>query len=155
VSCDPPPQAVLGEDVLLRTDTWCFSGSCWVVFCLSRCLRGHMMLGKSISVTQQTVNDALALVRPAGLHWSSLTMLWHWSALLPFLSFFVISQREKHQRTSGGVLAASCRFGGLVPIGRASQSLLDRAAAVDSRLVLCYWTILLTTKIGVAPRNYF
>ena len=50
------------EDVLLRTDTWCFSGSCLVkghaVFCWSGYLRGYRMLRKRI--TQQTVDVALA-----------------------------------------------------------------------------------------------
>ena len=44
------------EDVLLRTDVWCFSGSCLVkghaMFCWSRCLRGCVMFGKSINLTQ-------------------------------------------------------------------------------------------------------
>jgi hypothetical protein len=39
------------------------------------------MFGKSISRTQQTVNDALALVRFAMLCWSLLMMFLHWYAL--------------------------------------------------------------------------
>jgi hypothetical protein len=56
-----------------------FSGSCLVkghgMFCWSRCLQGHMMFGKGISGTQQTVDSILALVCIAGLHWASLTSL--------------------------------------------------------------------------------
>jgi thiosulfate reductase cytochrome b subunit len=33
-----------------------------VVFCWSGCLRGHLMLGKGISITQQTVHNTVALV---------------------------------------------------------------------------------------------
>ena len=36
---------------------WCSSGNCLV--------KGHMMFGKSISITQQAVGDTLALVRLA------------------------------------------------------------------------------------------
>jgi hypothetical protein len=56
------------EDVLLRTDMWCFS----------RSLREHLMFGKGISLTQHTVDDSVALVRLAtfaGLCWALLTML--------------------------------------------------------------------------------
>jgi hypothetical protein len=42
------------EDVLLRTDAWYLSGSCLV--------RGNVMFGKRISITQQTVDGALPLV---------------------------------------------------------------------------------------------
>jgi hypothetical protein len=62
-------------DVLLRTDMWCFSGSCLMkehaVFCWSGHLRGHMMLEKNINITQCTVDNTLALVYLAafiGLH---------------------------------------------------------------------------------------
>ena len=63
-----------------------------LMFCWSRPLRGHMMLGKSVSTTQQTVDDALVLVRFAGLHWappcwSLLTTLWHWFILNSLLIF--------------------------------------------------------------------
>jgi hypothetical protein len=64
------------EDVLLRADTWYFSGSCLgkghMVFCWSRCLRGHVMFRKSISITQQAVDGPLALVCLAGLHLAGL-----------------------------------------------------------------------------------
>jgi hypothetical protein len=72
-------EAVLWEDVLLRTDTWCFWQSSLVkghaIFCWSGCLRGHVMFGKSISVTQQTVDNALAGI--GSPCWSSLTVSWH------------------------------------------------------------------------------
>ena len=61
VSCDVFLETVLWEDVLLRADTWRFSGSCLgkghVMFNWSECLRGHVMFGKSISITQQIVNN--------------------------------------------------------------------------------------------------
>ena len=63
------------EDILLRTDTWYFSKSCLVeghvMLCWRRCLRGHTMFGKSRNITQQTVDDALALVCVVTLCWSS------------------------------------------------------------------------------------
>jgi hypothetical protein len=50
------PEADIWEDVLLRTVTWRFCGSCLekghVMFCQSRCLRGHVMFGKGININQ-------------------------------------------------------------------------------------------------------
>jgi hypothetical protein len=44
-----------------------------VMFCWIRCLRGLVMFGKGISITQQTMDDTLALVCLAGfLNWASL-----------------------------------------------------------------------------------
>jgi hypothetical protein len=47
----------VGEDVLLRTGMWCFPGSCLeighVMLCYSGCLRGHVVFGKDINITQQ------------------------------------------------------------------------------------------------------
>ena len=53
-------------------DIWCLSGHCLVkkghvMFCWSRSLRGHVIFGKNISITQQTVDNALALVSLAFL----------------------------------------------------------------------------------------
>jgi hypothetical protein len=79
------------ENVLLRTDTWCFSGSCLMrghaMFCWCGHLRGHVMFGKSISITQQTVDNPLALVHLAtfffaGLHWALLTLVLDDNALV-------------------------------------------------------------------------
>ena len=57
---------------------WCFSGSCLVkehvVFCWSGCLRRHRTFGNSVSTTQQTADDALALVHLA--FFSDLCLLW-------------------------------------------------------------------------------
>lgn len=39
------------------------------LFCWGRHMRGRMIFGKSLSRTQQTVNDALSLVCPAKLCW--------------------------------------------------------------------------------------
>ncbi|EDL06919.1 RIKEN cDNA 3110040N11, isoform CRA_a [Mus musculus] len=61
--------------------------------------------------------------------------------------------RETHQRTSAGILAAARGFHSLIPVGGALQFLLDQVTATD--LVFCQWTRLLTTKIGIAPKNYF
>ena len=87
---------------------------------------------------------------------------------LPFFEGHHLSwlHREKcHQRTSGGILAASCRFCGLRPIGRASRFLLDQTA--DSRTVFvngssyCCWflwtelLIILTMKTGITPTALF
>lgn len=47
-------------------------------------------------------------------------------------------QRETHHRTSHGIPAGSCRFHGLMPMVRASPSLLDWATATD--LCLVFWT---------------
>lgn len=58
---------------------WCVSGSCLVKghvpFCWSRRLRGHVVFGKSISMTHQTDSGW-----HPGIGWASLTSmtLWHW-----------------------------------------------------------------------------
>lgn len=44
--------------VLLRIDIWCFTKSC-LLFCKSGCLRGHMMFGNNINITQKIVDDAM------------------------------------------------------------------------------------------------
>jgi hypothetical protein len=52
----------------------------------------------------------------------------------PCYSLLIIvmtSKGEMHQRTSGGVLAASCCFHGLRPIGRALKFLCDQSAVAD------------------------
>lgn len=65
-------EADMWEDALQRIDIWCFSGRCLekkghVMFYWSRSLRGHMIFGKNLSITQQTVDNALALVSLAFL----------------------------------------------------------------------------------------
>jgi hypothetical protein len=65
----------------------CFSVCCLVkghvMFCWSRCLRSHVTLEKSVSITQQTVDDALVLAPLTSHCWSSLgsahagLCLWH------------------------------------------------------------------------------
>ena len=65
-------EADMWEDALQRIDIWCLSGRCLVkkghvMFCWSRSLRGHMIFGKNLSITQQTVDNALALVSLAFL----------------------------------------------------------------------------------------
>lgn len=63
-------EADMGEDVLLKADMVFF----WnlvkehVMFCWSR----HVMFGKGICITQQTVDYALVLICLATLCWSSL-----------------------------------------------------------------------------------
>jgi len=123
-----------------------------------RCLRGHVIFGKNISITQQTVDDALVLICLAGLHWASpcwspLMTLWHWFTLLfPWYLLVMTSLREMHRRTSGGVLA-TCHFRGLVSTGGALRFLLDQVTAVDLCLVFWSWTGLLTTNIGITPKE--
>jgi hypothetical protein len=50
-------------------DMWCFSEGCLVkghaMFCWRETLTGHVMFGKNASITQLTVDNALALVHPA------------------------------------------------------------------------------------------
>lgn len=46
-----------------------------VLFCWSRCLRGHMMFGKSVCITQQTMVGDLSLVLFAGLCWALLVLV--------------------------------------------------------------------------------
>jgi hypothetical protein len=66
------------ENVLLRIDMWCFSGSCLkrghVMFYYSRHLREYVMFGKGINITPQTVGDAV----------------WYWFAL-PFFAGHCLS----------------------------------------------------------------
>ena len=79
-------EAVLWEDVLLRTDMWCFSESCLLkgrmMFCWSGCLRGCMIFGKGICITQQwiTLLHWFTLLLIAGLPWVLL--------ILVYLAFF-------------------------------------------------------------------
>lgn len=116
------------EDILMRTDMLCFSGSCHVkghgIVCSSGCLRGHVMFGKSVSVAQQTVNDLqcftflLALVRLA---------VFCWSLLL-------------NSNTPYDVLTASYCFPGPMT-EKAFWFLMNQASASDSCLL--FWTGLL------------
>lgn len=52
------------------------------MFCWSWHLGGYMMFGKSINITQQTVDDALALVLLAGLRWASLSLVFTDDAII-------------------------------------------------------------------------
>lgn len=133
--CDVSISGFIGDSACAM---WCFSGSCLVkdhvMFCWSRYLKGHKFFGMSISTTQQTVDNVLTLVCLAGLHWASPPgVQWQCSDIcLPcFLcwSSLVSSYAETHQRTFGGVPVASCCFGEILPIGRASQFLINQAAA--------------------------
>lgn len=51
------------------------------------------MFGKGISITQQTVDDAIALVGLATLRWSSLTILWLWFFLPSLLIIAYVTSR--------------------------------------------------------------
>jgi hypothetical protein len=87
VSCAVFLETVLWEDVLLkqtheRMFCWAqtrgvFLEAAWWkgMWCLlEQTLRGHVMFGKSVSTTQQTVDNALALVRLA--FFADLCLLW-------------------------------------------------------------------------------
>lgn len=54
-----------------EADTWCFSGRCL--------MKGYVMFGQIVSITQQTMNNARILALYAGLvlrrGWSSLRFL--------------------------------------------------------------------------------
>jgi hypothetical protein len=70
-----------------------FSRSCLVkghvMLCWSGHLRGHTMFGKGISISQQTADNALALVRLATLSWCFLMVISTDDALmLVYLDFF-------------------------------------------------------------------
>lgn len=86
---------------------FCFSRSCpvkgHVMFCWSQCLREHLTFGKSITITQPTVDDILALVNIAGLHWAFLTLAFIEDVLaVGHLAFFGLwlswLHREKHTK---------------------------------------------------------
>lgn len=108
-------EAVFWEDVLLRTDTWCFSGGCLmkmhVMLCWTGCLRGYVMEG----VNSTDCDSVLALARLAVC--TDLYLLWLCREKLT--KELVV---EFHP-----LLAA--------PVD-SFQVLLDQAAA-DSRLVFC------------------
>jgi hypothetical protein len=89
----------------------------WDDVSLKQFLKRTCDVGKSISITQQTVNDTLALVCLAMLCWSLLVM----------------TCREKHQRTSHGILAASWWFSWLVSI--------QWSLVVSSGSNHCYWFV--------------
>lgn len=72
---------------------WCFSGNYLVkghvIFCWSNHLRGHLIFGKSVSVNQQAVVNALALVYFADFCWTSLIVVFTDNTLaLVCLAFF-------------------------------------------------------------------
>jgi hypothetical protein len=69
-----------------------FSEKSPVMLCdMNRCLRKHMMFGKDINITQNTVDHAVrywyALTLFAGLHWDLLMLVssddtvWYWFTL--------------------------------------------------------------------------
>ena len=102
----------------------CFPGNCLVrgcfaevrghvMFCWSRCLRESVMFEKSISRTQQRVNDGFALVPLVMICWSSLIF-----ACCDFIE-------RNTWSTSYGILDAYCHFG-------FSWFLLDQVTATDS-----------------------
>jgi len=105
---------------------WCFSGSClvkWhVIFCWNRRLGGHNGdIQKEYRYNRTDSRQHLALVCLAGIPWISPCCQWQHSDIgspcfLHQSSFIVTSKREMYQRTSGGVLAASCCFWVLVPM---------------------------------------
>lgn len=68
-------EADTGEVVFAENRQVVFSGSWHVMLCWSRCLGGHLVSGKGRSITRQTVDDAVALVRPATLYWALLTLV--------------------------------------------------------------------------------
>jgi hypothetical protein len=77
------------RDVLLEVCFWKLLVKGHIMFCWRRCLRGQVMFGKSVSITQQTMDNALALVHLAGLHWASLSLVFTDDALaLVCLAFF-------------------------------------------------------------------
>lgn len=86
----------------------CFSGGCLVkghaMFCWSRCSRGLMMFGTSISITQQMTVSDLSLVLFAGHRWASLMLIFTDNILalvcLDFLAdlHLLWFHREKHTK---------------------------------------------------------
>ena len=106
---------------------------CYVL--LEQTFERDLMFEKSVRITQQTVDNALALVHLATLCWppqgfTEAGLRWRCSCtgspcFLCWSSLVMTPWRKTHQRTSGGVLAASCHFRGLVLIGKASWFLLD------------------------------
>jgi hypothetical protein len=69
---------------------WCSSGNCLV--------KGHLMFGKSISITQQTFLHWFTLPLFAGHDWASLMLVFGDDTLALFV---MTLWRETHQRTSG------------------------------------------------------
>ena len=103
------------------------------------------MFGKDINIAQWTVDDAgwywYTLPFFAGHLWVLVTLVffdddagWYWYTL-PFFPGHPLSWLHREQRTSGGVLAASCQVRRLRLIGRALWFLLDWAAVADSWMV--------------------
>jgi hypothetical protein len=84
------------------------------------------MFAKTITRTPETVNDALALVRLAKLHWSSL--------------IFICCGFIERKAPKNFSWYSSCFH---VPICGASGFLLDPATATDSCLVFADWPGLL------------
>jgi len=79
-------------------------GACDVL--LERMLERHTMFGESVSVTQQTVNDTLALVPLTTLCWSWLCSTdtglgwWHSSIGSPLLSSLIFACRDFVERSA-------------------------------------------------------
>ena len=149
VSHDVFLEAVLWEDVLLKlTHERMF---CWIrqtkehmMLCWSGCLRGRVMLRKSINITPWIWEVALALLCHAMLLWP------HFSGLRRSSL-----HREKHIKellmVFWLILAISldsCKFCG------ALQLLLKRASATDSCSVFVseLTADILTTKMGTTSK---
>jgi hypothetical protein len=108
------------------------------IFYSGRCLRGCVLLGNSMGITQQSLDNGPALVHHTTLHWALLMTLSHWYTLQLFAGLhwcfaccnFMKFTKELHMvfwlllTTS----ADSCCF------SRASQLLLDQKADTDSHL---------------------
>ena len=77
-------ETVSWEDVLLRTDTWCFSGSC-----LEK-VHSFVRVGAWESMwwleRDKAICHWLPLLLFAGLHWALLAVLWHWFAVPSLLN---------------------------------------------------------------------
>ena len=93
-----------------------------VMFCWSRCLRGHVMFGKSVSATQQH-RRCSGIGSPC---WSSLMTLLHWFTLL---SLLIIACHDFIERNTPKNF--SWCSGCFLPL---PQFLLDQATASSSGL---------------------
>ena len=136
-------KAYMCEDFFLRRDMWCFPGSYLikghVTFCWSSHFGGHLNFGMNVSINQQAVVNALALVCLADLSWTSLMLVFIDNTLaLVCLDFFsdllLLLNREKHTKE---LLAAPCYSSRLMPICGASCFLLDQATTTGLCLVFC------------------
>lgn len=133
------PKTVLWEDVLLRTNSWCFSLGCFVkehvMFHWNKCLRSMWCLGKYIS--QKTV-DTVALVHLEAFCWSSLGFAdtgpqWQYPCIgAPFLTDLCLTRL--HRNTSKKFWWYSGCF---LLFQRAHANL--QSLVVSSGFSCCYW----------------